>query len=281
MKKEYFELHLPTAGFDTDILSAELHNAGCMGIYEKSDDDWIVYLPGDWTPEHHQNVVAVLQRLNPAFDVSKLIIEKLPYQNWNAEWRKYFKPVQIGEKLWVRPPWENLPDGATGEAIIIDPQMAFGTGHHETTKLMIQLMQSLDLQEKAILDLGTGSGILAIAARKLGATSVIGIDIDPEAIENAEHNLQLNKTNGVEVYVGNISYVVGQKFPVILANIQFHILEPIADALYECLQNEGKLLISGILATEAERFIGIFRRTGFTLESQSTLGEWSGILFTK
>ncbi len=281
MKKEYFEIHLPTAGFDTDILSAELHNAGCMGIYEKSDDDWIVYLPGDWTPEHHQNIFSVLQRLNPAFDVSKLTIEKLPYQNWNAEWRKYFKPVQIGEKLWVRPPWENLPDGATGDAIIIDPQMAFGTGHHETTKLMIQLMQSLDLQEKAILDLGTGSGILAIAARKLGAASVIGIDIDPEAIDNAEHNLQLNKTNGVEVYVGNISYVVGQKFPVILANIQFHILEPIADALYECLQNEGKLLISGILATEAERFVSIFQRIGFTPESQSTLGEWSGILFTK
>ncbi len=281
MSKTYFELHLPIAGFEPDVLSGLLHQSGCLGIFEKDSDEWVVYLPEGWSPEHFQQLFAELKGVNMAFIPSAVQLEKLPYQDWNAEWRQYFKPAVIGEGLWVRPPWEQLPDGVQAGEIIIDPRMAFGTGHHETTRLMVQAMQSLPLKDERLLDLGTGSGILAIVARKLGARHVVGIDIDADAIANAGHNLQLNRETNVEFLVGNISCVTGRTFPVILANIQFHILAPIADALYHALENGGKLIVSGILKEDTEKFTCVYRRVGFKLTGQSVLNEWAAMVFTK
>ncbi len=281
MNKTYFELHMPLAGFDPDVLSGMLHQSGCLGIFEKSPDEWIVYLPEEWSPEHFQQLFTELRGLNMNFLPNAVQLEKLPYENWNAEWRQYFKPAAIGKGIWVRPPWEHLPDGVQAEEIIIDPQMAFGTGHHETTRLMVQAMQSLPLKGERLLDLGTGSGILAIVARKIGAQHVVGIDIDADAIANAEHNLQLNRETNVEFLVGNISCVTGRTFPVILANIQFHILAPIADALYHALKNGGRLIVSGILKEDTGKFACIYQRIGFKLIGQSTLNEWAAMVFTK
>lgn len=280
-KKAYFALRLPVAGFDADRLSATLHQKGCLGILESSEAEWTVYLPGDWTPEHLNQLFLELRRLNMQFMPEAVHLEKLPYRDWNAEWRKYFQPAPLGKGLWVRPPWQSLPAGITAQEIIIDPQMAFGTGHHETTRLMVAAMETLELQGLPVLDLGTGSGILAIAARKMGARAVIGIDIDPDAIANAEHNLKLNREGGVEFIVGNISCVTGRIFPVILANIQFHILAPIADALYQALAPGGQLVVSGILATDTEAFIQCYQRVGFRLLGQQAMGEWAAMIFTK
>ncbi len=280
-KKMYFALNLPVSGFDTDRLSATLHQKGCLGILESSAAEWTVYLPGDWTPEHFHQLFLELRRINMQFLPDAVHLEKLPFRDWNAEWRKYFQPAPLGKGLWVRPPWQPLPAGIIAQEIIIDPQMAFGTGHHETTRLMVAAMETLELRDLSVLDLGTGSGILAIAARKMGAHAVIGIDIDPDAIANAEHNLQLNRERGVEFIVGNISCVTGRVFPVILANIQFHILAPIADALYQTLAPAGRLVVSGILATDAEAFIQCYRRVGFRLLEQQEMGEWAAMIFTK
>ena len=281
MEKTYFELRLPVEGFNTDLFATRLHEIGCLGIYEPSADEWVVYLPGDWTPEHKDRLIKQLLLLNPELNLAHLTIEEQPYQNWNAEWRKYFTPTQVSDTFWVRPPWEALPEGVTQRAIIIDPQMAFGTGHHETTRLMLQMMEKIALKGKAVLDLGCGSGILSFAAKMLGADSVIGIDIDPDAIENALHNAKLNQCEDIVFTVGNISQVVGQQFPIILANIQFHILEPIRDALYQTLSDDGRLLISGILAEEADRFIRLCEQIDFKLVDRSELGEWAAMTFKK
>ena len=281
MEKTYYEIHLPTTGFDTDILSGHLHGAGCMGIYEQSDAEWLVYLPGDWTPEHHRTLFAQLSLMNPGFVTESVVVDRLPYRDWNEEWQKFFKPIPIGEKIWVRPPWEQLPENISDVAVIIDPQMAFGTGHHETTRLMVQAVQRLPLAGKNVLDLGTGSGILAIVARMYGADEVTAIDIDPDAIDNAIHNLDLNAVTGVEVMAGNISCAVGRQFPVILANLQFHILAPIGDALYQNLEDGGQLIVSGILADEADRFADAYRHIGFKLKYREVLGEWAALAFGK
>lgn len=280
-KKSYYELHLPLAGFDVDALSGMLHQLGCLGIQELDDEQWIVYLPGKWSPEHFKNLFRSLEQIGSKFNSECIQLEKLPYRDWNAEWRKYFEPFQAAEGCWIRPPWQALPQNAAGEEIIIDPQMAFGTGHHETTRLMMQAMNKMILTDTRVLDLGTGSGILAIFARKLGARQAIGIDNDPEAIENARHNAGLNKVSKIDFRVGDISLIEGETFPAILANIHFEVLAGLALHFYQALESGGKLLLSGLLQTDVPRISYIYKQAAFLLLDQLVLGEWSALIWEK
>lgn len=280
--KTYFELSLPVSGFNADRLSGLLHQAGCLGIFEASPDEWIVYLPDTWHPEDTDQLMISLKAINQTFDPEECQFEKLPYQDWNAEWRKFFKPLEIIDNLWVRPPWETQPDLSNAEEIIIDPQMAFGTGHHETTRLMMEAMQKIELNRKTVLDLGTGSGILAIFAQMRGAARVLGIDIDPVAIENAHHNLKLNNKDHIEYAAGDIALVGRDTFPVILANIQYHILSDITSALIEALIPGGKLIVSGILIVEdVPRLKAEYEAAGLSCVDQINLNEWAVMIWEK
>lgn len=277
VEKTYYELNLPLAGFDADLLSGFLHRAGCLGIQETEEGRWIVYLPGNWSAEHIRNLLRELQRLAPGFDPDAVQFEKLPFRDWNAEWRKHFEPFPAAKDCWIRPPWQELPEGSTGVEIIIDPQMAFGTGHHETTRLMLQAMPQLELQGKTVLDLGTGSGILAIYAAKLGARQVIAIDNDPEAIANAEHNASLNNVDRIDFRLGDISLLEGRSFDAILANIQFNVLSELALPFSHHLAPGGKLLISGILKEEVARLSYLYKHAGFLEAERFFMNEWAAI----
>lgn len=279
--KEYQELYLPAKFFDPEVLSGVLHQNGCLGIQELNDREWIVYFPGDWDSEHFRNLMISLQQMNPVFRPETVQLEKLPYRNWNAEWRKYFEPLEVVPGCWIRPPWQELPEAAAGTEIIIDPQMAFGTGHHESTRLMMQSMRTLIFAGRQVLDLGTGSGILAIYARKLGAEGVIGIDIEPEAIDNARHNAALNRIDGIDFQAGDISNIAGRTFPVILANIDFEALENLALPLYHILQTGGYLVISGILKVDVARISYLYKHAAFLMEDQLNLNDWAAIIWTK
>ncbi|NIV11455.1 MAG: 50S ribosomal protein L11 methyltransferase, partial [Aliifodinibius sp.] len=262
LSNNYYELRLSLKGFDTDLLSGSLYNHGVLGIYEAEEDAWIIYLPGDWAPEHVKNLYAALQQLNPGFEAEQARIEKLPYRDWNKEWRKYFKPCAVVDQVWIRPPWETLPEQATGEDIVIDPQMAFGTGHHESTKLMIEAMLRFSYKNAHVLDLGTGSGILAILAKKLGATKVTGVDIDEDAIVNARHNIALNKMEDIQVQTGDVATVTNKLFSFILANIYFDVLFSLPLQLYYLLEPGGKLIISGILREDVSRICYVYKSAG-------------------
>lgn len=281
LKKSYYELHLPAAGFDADALAGMLHQSGCLGIQEVDDDNWIAYLPGNWSPEHFRNLFRSLKQINPEFNPESTQLEKLPYRDWNAEWRKYFEPFEAVQGCWIRPPWERLPEGAAGMEIIIDPQMAFGTGHHETTRLMMQAMKSMPFKDASVLDLGTGSGILTIFARKSGARQVIAIDNDPEAIANARHNAALNNSGEIDFRVGDISLTEGKNFPLILANIHFEVLANLPLHFYRALENGGKLLISGILQSDVARISYLYKQAAFLVLEQFDLNEWSALLWEK
>lgn len=279
--RSYYELRLPLAGFDADALSGMLHQLGCLGIRELDESQWIVYLPGNWVPEHFQNLFRWLGQMNDQFDREAVQLEKLPYRDWNAEWRKHFEPFEVADGYWIRPPWETLPQNAAGKEIIIDPRMAFGTGHHETTRLMMQAMSKIPLEDARVLDLGTGSGILAIFARKLGARQAIGIDHDQEAIDNARHNARLNKVSNLDFQVGDISLVEGETFPIILANIHFEVLAGLALHFYRALESGGKLLLSGLLQTDVPRISYIYKQAAFLLLDRFNLGEWSALMWEK
>jgi len=146
---------------------------------------------------------------------------------------------------------------------------------------MMQAMSKIPVNGLRVLDLGTGSGILAIFARKLGARQIIGIDNDPEAIDNARHNAELNKVGELDFRVGDISLVESETFPVILANIHFEVLAGLALHFYQALESGGKLLLSGLLQTDVPRISYIYKQAAFLLLEQLDLGEWSALIWEK
>ncbi|RMF59592.1 MAG: 50S ribosomal protein L11 methyltransferase [Calditrichaeota bacterium] len=279
-QKQYLEIHFPVAGIDRDLFSGILFRNGCLGVVELSDDEWQAFFPGDWSSEHVQYLKQEVMKSIPNFPWNEVQLEKNPEQDWNAGWKKYFVPIEVTKDIWVRPPWEKLPPQATGIELIIDPQMAFGTGHHETTRLMIQAMQQMTLKDASVLDLGCGSGILSLLAKKLGAREVVGVDIDPDAIANALHNQELNQVSGIEFLVGDISTVQNRTFSVILANIHLEVLMDLALNFSSMLMQEGKLLVSGILKEDVNLLSYLYKHAGLVMEERLFLKEWAALLFT-
>jgi ribosomal protein L11 methyltransferase len=263
---------------DQDMLSGIFQISGCCGIHELDDNEWLVYYPGNWTQEHFQNLKSQIKAVNPYFDSKSLKINRIPFENWNEGWKKFFKPIQPVKGIWILPPWERKPGSEEQIEIIIDPQMAFGTGHHETTSLMIEAMNETLLTGKNILDVGTGSGLLAILAVRLGASNVVALDNDPESINNIRHNIQLNNVENINPILGEIGMVDNQKFDVILANINFEVLSNRAAKIVSLLKKSGRIILSGILIEETERIFTRFDECGLKVLKKFEKNEWAAIV---
>lgn len=223
---------------------------------------------------------------NPGLYLSKPVISTIRSEDWSANWKVNFKPMRVGRRLVVLPTWENTPLRPDDIVLRLDPGMAFGTGSHETTRLCLELLEGImdgmpTLLTPSVLDLGAGSGILAIAAVKLGAGRVCAVDIDPQAIEVARGNLVLNEVaDQVECAITPLEELSGT-FDIILANILAEELVRLAPQLIDHLEPGGILVLSGILA-EKESFVC----SGFLdnrLEHRETRrdGEWVAMLYEK
>lgn len=230
-----------------------------------------------------------LERLaarNPEVSIFKPVVSTVRSEDWSTSWKANFKPLHVGRRLLVVPTWEEIPAAHDGIVLRLDPGMAFGTGGHETTRLCLELLESImDRMQSpsgsSVLDLGTGSGILAMAAARLGAGRVCAVDIDPQAVEVARENLAINGlADRVECDTTPLERLDGL-FDVILANILAEELVRLAPRLIERLAPAGQLVLSGILA-EKEAFV----RDGFAnkgLEYRETLldCEWVALHFEK
>ena len=176
---------------------------------------------------------------------SKMTFQKIKSINWNEEWEKnYFKPLKVNEQCTIRAPFHgDVPE--VKYEIIINPKMAFGTGNHETTLLMMKYLFELDLKNKTVLDMGCGSGILSILSSKLGAKSVTSIDIDQWSFENTLENANLNGIENLEVILGDAKAIPGKKFDVILANIHKNIIIQDLAIYSQHLHLHGNIILSG------------------------------------
>lgn len=205
---------------------------------------------------------------------------KLETKNWNTLWESNFEPIRIGDFCGIRadfhPPFEIVQ-----HELIINPKMAFGTGHHETTYMMIQLMQHIDFKEKRVFDYGCGTGILAILAAKLGADFVTGIDIEQAAFENSLENAVLNNTKGIEFKEATLEKFTEKDFEIILANINRNVILNSLPTLYSILRKSGELLVSGILIADRSSVIDLALQSGFRLTQQLEQGEWCCFQFQK
>jgi|TARA_B110000914_G_scaffold225162_1_gene245066 ribosomal protein L11 methyltransferase len=200
-------------------------------------------------------------------------INKIPQKNWNLEWEKNFKPVRINSRCIIRadfhPPYSDIED-----EIIITPKMSFGTGHHETTYLMINELYNIDLIDKRVLDIGCGTGVLSIISSKRGAEKIVAIDIDEWAYKNSIENSKLNNINNTKFILGDIDKLSGLTFNVILANINRNIILRDLHIYYRSLSLNGELFISGFLVDDINLILEVAKKLGFSLINKKNKNQW-------
>ncbi len=238
------------------------------------------YIPeADWTSEMERAISTWLQEHGQE---PEMAIHRLPEQNWNAYWEQSIHPVEVPPFI-IRPTWRReapVPEGRI--ELVIDPKMSFGTGHHETTQLMLRLLPERIRPGMRVLDAGTGTGILAIAAVKLGAREVIAFDIDPWAAENVAENLERNEvSHRVQFRQGSIDVVPEGDFDLILANINRNVLLELLPAFREKVQPRGHVVLSGILLADRLVMEEAFREYGFERVREAEEEEWWAVVLRK
>ncbi|MDE2797647.1 MAG: 50S ribosomal protein L11 methyltransferase [Gemmatimonadota bacterium] len=263
----YFQVSVVLPRARVEIVSAELFELGCCGVVEEDISDGVrltAYF------EVAENKAEIEQALRPY----ECRFEPVPDTDWTLGWRSFFQPVYPTPRMAICPPWDRVPDPPGGFTIAIDPQMAFGTGHHETTRLALLGLEKKITSGDRVLDVGTGSGILSIAAVKLGAAKVMAVDIEAAAIENARANCVLNGVDAqVVLMLCSVDRVSGI-FDVVVANIISSILLPIVPELAKRLHPEGYAILGGILDREREAFCTALDRANLVLDEMLDDGEW-------
>jgi ribosomal protein L11 methyltransferase len=262
----YFEVDPPQPG--SDILIAALGELGFESFVE-NDSGFEAYI----SEEQERNVD--LKELN--FEDFKFSFEKdkIEQVNWNEEWEKNFEPVLVEDLLLIRAPFHPEIKHVKHEVVIL-PKMSFGTGHHDTTWLMCKQLFDLDLKNKSVLDMGTGTGILAIVAKKLGATSIVGIDIDEWSAENAKENCIANGGADIEIHLGDKDLLNQYKeFDVILANINKNVLKIQIPLYAKHLRANGVLLMSGFFTTDVDELERSASQHGLKLIERYSRNNWA------
>ena len=228
------------------------------------------------------DIKAALKALkeNSPFDLGSLSVkeEEIDGDFWREKWKENFKPIHI-DGITVVPKWIDYAPENNEKVVLLDSNMAFGTGEHETTSMCVHLLQNYVNAGSTVIDVGCGSGILGIAAAKLGAKKVIMTDIDECAVEAATHNVKLNGVKNAEVYLKNLLDDNTVKGDVIVANIMAEVLISFAAGLKNNLKAGGTVILSGILTDRLDKVIAAYRAQGFTLLEQETKGEWAAVAF--
>lgn len=265
----YYIYHIKAKPARHEMIIALLAELLPFDAFEEKDEEIAAYLQKGISAEQ---VEAQIKELSGQFKF-EYRLEVLPDRNWNAEWEAAFEPVAVEQFCLVRADFHS-PDPAMEHEIVINPKMAFGTGHHETTYMMIKMMAGLDFSQKKVLDYGCGTGILAILASKLGAQEIDAVDIEEAAYENTIENAQVNNVYNIRAIHGDLQAVVDDSFDIILANINRNvILASLAELKYK-LNKRGALLISGILRSDEKHIVEAAKKNKFTVDSRLEKGEW-------
>jgi ribosomal protein L11 methyltransferase len=244
--------------------------AGMIGCEESESNNTITYTCYFETEEAISKAKDILAPLARTTTDTEIIKDR----DWNSKWRETIEPVQITETIWVSPEWLTPPLKDNQQWIKIEPRMAFGTGHHETTRLASQAI--FETKGETLLDVGTGSGILAFVADIAGYKSVTGIEVDPDCEINLNENLEANRGNAdIEFIIGSIDSTPNDKiYDTVIMNIIRTHSEPLLAGAKSHLKNNGTLIWSGILVEEREIVISFAKKGGFTLFKETSDNEW-------
>ena len=259
----------------SDILIAELGEVGFESFVENEEGVLAYIQKQDWN-------AAILNKVellnNPRFEIEITYgFKEIEQENWNITWERNFNQIQIGDQCVVRAPFHEKP--TVDFDIIIEPKMSFGTGHHETTFMMLQLILETDFQEKSVLDIGSGTGVLAILAAMKGAEPVDAIDIDNWCYLNARENVERNNCKDIRVYEGDSSLLKGRTYDIILANINRNILLKDISVYAKSLNKQGILFLSGFYTEDISMITKKCKDEGLKFEKNRENNNWVAVKY--
>ena len=267
-----------TEDYYRDILANELAEVG-FDMFEETENGLKAYIREDMFDE------AVLKQLIEQsanfLIITQYQIQVIPHQNWNSVWESNFEPLLIDDRCYVRATFHQSNPHCEYE-IVIDPKMAFGTGHHQTTSMMMRYLLEMDVHDKKVLDMGCGTGILAILSRKLGAKEVVAIDNDKVCYQSVIENLQLNKITQVRAFCGSKESIPNENFEIVLANINRNILLDQVERYAEVLVSGGLLVMSGFYEdTDLSILKEVPASLGLVYMNHKTDKNWAAAMFKK
>jgi ribosomal protein L11 methyltransferase len=277
MSSQYIEVEITA---DSDLIehtTGILTQLGFEGFWE---DDGVLkcYISARrWTPGLGEEVETVVRRMAPSSGTSRPVvtIRTLDARDWSDEWEKTITPIEITSRIVVKPTWHAVPATPGRIILTIDPKMSFGTGYHETTRLSLRLLEKHIVPACRVLDIGTGTGILAIAAAKLGASHATGIDVDEWSFENAKENVALNAVeHQVRILHGELHDIPPDPYDVIVANIQLNVIRSILPTMMSLLASNGVVILSGLLVADKETISRVLAGSGFRVIDELVENEW-------
>ncbi len=271
VSRTWQEIRVEVGSEFADLVANFLHESGAPGTILEAHDDRVVVTGHFAAPISTDPLAAYCASLGAPFSLTQAQIAE---ENWAENWKEYFPPVEIGERILIVPPWDRTPS-AGRERIVIDPGMAFGTGHHATTSGCLGQIERECLARPlaSVLDYGCGSGILAIAALRLGARQAYAVDIDPEACAAAEANATLNGVRN-EISVMNGSATPLHSFGLIAANLFADLLVEKIPQFWLLLEPGGLLVCAGLLVADEARVSAAASKTGLQMEYRTCVDSW-------
>lgn len=264
----YISIRFQSTPEQSEILSALLMDMGFEGAEENGNETIISV---EETAFDEGAVKEIMQQFNVDYTLSTVA-----QQNWNAQWESSFEPVQVGDFALIRASFHEPRQGVQHD-IIITPKMSFGTGHHATTYLMIALMKELDFNGRQVIDFGTGTGVLAILAEKLGAKNVFAIDNDEWSISNSEENLAANNCSTIRLQLAN-EMMHEEKAGIILANINLNVIVANLQKIREASLPGATVLFSGLMTGDEENISRQLQNAGFHIEKIVHRNGWIALL---
>lgn len=314
----WYELTIETDNKSENLLTEILWGLDSAGVSIKDEQDYIDWTDDGFgsvkndqpAPGTYENNPVVLGYFSADKNIEDIIIEIKKYQanynqelaadqqivihdirysplednDWETAWQAYYEPIHVSRFMDIVPIWEkdDQPKDPKKTTLFLDPGMAFGTGSHETTKLALRLLEIAMAGGEDVIDVGTGSGVLAIAAKKLGANKVEAYDYDGSILDITRNNFALNDVeDAIKVAQNNILNDIHTQVDIITANILFEILEPLIPQAYNNLKMNGQLILSGIFQDKKEDMLKLLADNDFTVDIIMHMGEWYGILAHK
>jgi ribosomal protein L11 methyltransferase len=259
----------------TEILIAELGEVGFESFVENEEGVSAYIQDDDWNEAILEDI-QILKSEEFQISYEEEVIEQV---NWNSEWEKNFNPIQVDDLVSIRAPFHENPN--LKYDIVIEPKMSFGTGHHETTHMMIQQLIEMDLNNKKVLDMGCGTGILAIFAEMKGANPIDAIDIDNWCYINTIENVARNNCNFITAYEGDATLLIDKSYDVIIANINRNILLNDMEAYMNCLNKGGAILFSGFYKEDIPIIDAEVSKYGLTLDKTFERNNWVSLRYVK
>lgn len=282
MNELYLDLHIAAPPDESvrEIIPAALSDFHFEGFVEDERGIHCYIKKEAWTGSADAVVREMAEQYQLQF-VELISVTEVRQQNWNEEWERTIQPIAVSDRFVITPSWHPVTDPGK-LVIVIDPKMTFGTGYHETTRLMLRLMERTVRAGSRVLDVGTGTGILAIAAAMLGAKEVLGVDIDEWSLDNGIENAERNGVRDtVQIRIGSLDAVTETGYDLILANIIRATILELLDGIIAKLGPNGTILFSGLLATDREIIEPALTQRGLIIREALAENEWIALEVTR